>query len=60
MKFKEIAELSKDDLDRKLKTLRQEVFELKMKNVLGQVPNPLRIRHAKREIARFNTALANK
>jgi large subunit ribosomal protein L29 len=60
MKFKEIKDLPKDELERKLKTTQQEVFELKMKNVLGQVPNPMRIRHAKREIARLTTAIANK
>jgi ribosomal protein L29 len=35
MKFKEIKDLPKDELERKLKTTQQEVFELKMKNVLG-------------------------
>jgi large subunit ribosomal protein L29 len=60
MKFKEIKDLSVDELNKKLKGLREEYFEMRMKNTLGQVGNPLQIRDARRNIARVKTSLTQK
>ncbi|MGE3973430.1 MAG: 50S ribosomal protein L29 [Bdellovibrionales bacterium] len=60
MKFAEIKELAVDELNKKLKTLREEYFELRMKNSLGQAGNPLMIRDVRRNIARVKTSLAQK
>jgi len=59
MKFQEIKTLSKTELAKKRKALGKEVFELKIKNSLGQLANPLEIRKARRNFARLQTAIHN-
>ena len=59
MKFQEIKTLSKTELAKKRKALAKEVFELKIKNSLGQLANPLEIRKARRDFARLQTAIHN-
>jgi large subunit ribosomal protein L29 len=60
MKFKDIQGLSVTELKKKKSSLTQEIVEAKMKNSLGQLSNPLVIRHARKEIARVNTVLTQK
>lgn len=60
MKFKQIKDLTVNELNKKLRELREESFGLKMKNSLGQVNNPLEIRAKRREIARVMTAISQK
>ena len=57
MKYSEIKNLSLDELNKRYKNLVEESFQLKMKHSLGQVGNPLQIRHVRRDIARFKMAL---
>lgn len=58
MKFADIKELSRQELAKKRQELRQEMFQAKMKNGLGQLANPLQIRHLRRDLARVATAIA--
>jgi len=60
MKFAEIKDLSVDELNKKLKELREEYFELRMKNTIGQVGNPIQIRDTRKSIARLKTSLTQK
>lgn len=60
MKYSEMQSLSIGDLVKKKKELVGLVFEAKMKNSIGQAPNPLIIRNNRRDIARINTALSAK
>ncbi len=61
MKIKEIQGLTADDLKKKAQEFRQELFELKLKNTMGQqVTNPLRIRALRRDTARVLTVLQQK
>lgn len=57
MKFAEITGLSEKELKKKSLELRQQLFEARMKNALGQLANPMVIRQARRDIARLQTAL---
>ncbi len=57
MKFTDIQNLSESELQVKKRELEKTLFETKMKNSMGQVTNPLVIRHTRRDIARLNTAL---
>jgi large subunit ribosomal protein L29 len=59
MEFKEIKTLSVTELNKKRKTLAKEMFELKIKNSLGQLANPQEIRVARRNLARLQTAIHN-
>lgn len=57
MKYSEISELSQKDLRLKINELRRSLFEEGMKNKMGQLGNPLALRHTRRDIARLKTAL---
>ena len=45
------------ELDKKLKELKSELFNLRFRHASGQLENPLTIRTCKRDIARVNTEL---
>ena len=57
MMFSEIKDLTVEELRKRSKQLREEMFELKMKHSLGQVSNPVEIRHKRRDLARVLTAM---
>ena len=59
-KFKDIKGLTQDELNKKLRDMREDLFDMKMKNTLGQVANPLKIRAVRRDVARHLTALNQK
>mgnify|MGYP003426116075 CR=1 FL=1 len=61
MKVAEFKNMSKDELKSVLKKKTEELYELKVKNKLGQLANPLTIRVMKKDIARVLTVMsANK
>ncbi len=60
MKFAEVKDQTVAELNKKVKVVRGELFELRMKNSLGQVNNPLKIRGLKRDVARVLTAINQK
>ena len=56
-KFKEIAELSSDELQSRLQELKQEALTLRIQQATGQLENTVRRRMVRREIARVMTTL---
>jgi large subunit ribosomal protein L29 len=60
MKFKDISDLTVEELRKREKSMSEELFETKMKHSLGQVSNPLKIRDLRRNVAQIKTALADK
>lgn len=60
MKFVDIKDLAVAELQKKQNSLKQDLFDARMKNQLGQLGNPLEIRYIRRELARVNTALTQK
>jgi large subunit ribosomal protein L29 len=60
MKFADFKDLSGAELKKKKAAATHELFEMKMKNQLGQLGNPLEIRKLRRNLARLNTALVQK
>ena len=60
MEYKEIKDLSKAELAKKQKALTADLFEMNVKNSLGQLANPMEIRAARRNLARVKTALTQK
>ena len=60
MKYKDIKDLTVEELRKREIQNRQELLEIKLKNKLGQVANPLEIRTRRRDIAKMKTALAQK
>ncbi len=60
MKASELREMTKEELLRKVAELRDELFKLKLRRATEQLPNPLRLRVLRREIARCLTVLKEK
>ena len=55
MKPAEIRDLSKDEQLDKLKSLKEELFNLRFQHATGQLENPMKIRDVKKSIARIKT-----
>jgi large subunit ribosomal protein L29 len=57
MKVNQIRDLSHDEQLDKLKSLKEELFNLRFQHATGQLDNPMRIREVKRSIAQINTII---
>lgn len=55
MKPKEIRELSDEELEKEFRDAKIELFNLRFQLATNQLDNPLRIREARRNIARIQT-----
>ena len=55
-----MREMTEDDIRTRLGELREEVFNLRFRNSMKQLDNPLRIRENRREMARLMTVLHDK
>ena len=60
MKFKEILEMSSDELLTKKRDLRQESLHLRLQQQSGQLEQPSRLRLLRREVARIETVLTER
>ena len=60
MKFKEIKELSLEDLNLRKRELQKEKFNLRIQQQTGQLEKPSQIRSIRREIARIETFLTQR
>ena len=60
MKFTDVENKSLKDLIKQKQELTSQLFEMKMKNSLGQLTNPVQIRMVRKNIARLNTAIVKK
>ncbi len=57
MKPSELRELTDEELLKRYGDLKEEYFNLRMRKVIETLPNPLRLRVIKRDIARLLTIL---
>lgn len=60
MKFSDIEKKSVTDLIKQKNELSSRLFDMKMKNTLGQLATPHQITSVRRDIARINTAIVRK
>ncbi len=60
VKAKAMRELSVDEIRTRLGELREELFNLRFRNAMKQLDNPLKIRESRREMARLLTVLREK
>ena len=60
MKVAEIRNMTTEQLEAKLKELKDELFRLRFQNAIRQLDNPLRISDVKKDIARVMTVLQEK
>lgn len=57
MKVNDIRALNPDEQLQKIKSLKEELFNLRFQHATGQLDNPMRIRDLKRSIAQINTII---
>ena len=57
MKTKELHELTVDELNTKLKELKEELFNLRFRHAIGQLENPSALNTCKKDIAKVKTIL---
>jgi len=60
MKYSEIRNLTIEEINKSLQKKQEELYEMRVKNNLGQLTNPLQIRFLKKDIARINTVISMK
>ncbi len=57
MKIKDIRELSNKDLEGKIISAKKELFELRMKQAVGTLEKPSKIKELRKDVARMKTVL---
>ncbi len=55
-----MRDLSVDEINSRLGELREELFNLRFRNSMKQLDNPVKIRESRREVARLLTVLSEK
>ena len=60
MEAKELRGMTADELSQKQFSLREEVSHLLLKRATGRLENPMKVREAKRDLARVETVLREK
>jgi large subunit ribosomal protein L29 len=55
MQASELRDLSEQELNLKLKELRESLFMLRLRHATSQLENPAKLAEARRDIARINT-----
>ncbi len=57
MKANEIRDMTADEIVARISDLTHELFNLRFQHATGQLENPMRLKSAKRDIARLKTLL---
>jgi len=60
MEAKEIREMSAEELLHKRRELKEEIFHLRLKRATSGLENPMKLRQARRDLARTETVLREK
>ena len=57
MKPQEVRDLSDDELRTRERELADDLFHLRLKRATSQLPNPMKVRQTRRDLARIKTVL---
>jgi len=60
MKLRELRDLGEPELRHRVTELTDELFHLRLRRATSQLPNPMKVRETKRELARVLTLLGQK
>ena len=60
MKASEIREMTAEEMNQKLDSLKQELFALRFQLAVNQLDNPTRLKAVKKDIARIKTILVER
>ncbi len=55
MRPEEVREMGDTDIAQTIEEMKDELFDLRMRSAYEELENPMRIRHARRDIARLMT-----
>ena len=58
--LEKIRELNETELDKKLRDLKEELFNLRFQHAINQLDNPMRLKAVKKEIAIIKTIMREK
>lgn len=60
MELKKMREMSELELNAELVKMKKDLFNLRFQHVTGQLENPIKMRDAKKDIARVKTIIREK
>jgi large subunit ribosomal protein L29 len=60
MKLRELRDLGETELRHRATELTDELFHLRLRRATSQLPNPMKVRETKRELARVLTLLGQR
>ena len=60
MKTNEIRKMSTEEINKKIEELKNELFDLRMKQATASIEKPHRINAARKDIARLKTVLSER
>ena len=60
MNIKEIRDMSNEELNKEVVSLKEELFNLSFQQATGQLENPARMREVKKTIARIKTVITER
>ena len=60
MKLRELRDLGESELRHRVTELTDELFHLRLRRATSQLPNPMKVRETRRELARVLTLLGQK
>ena len=60
VKAQAMKEMTNEEITQRVTDLREELFNLRFRNSMRQLDNPLKIRESRRELARLLTVLREK
>jgi len=60
MKSSEIKEMTPQEIEERIDTLRQELVRMKLNHTISPLENPMKIRQTRKDIARMKTILRQK
>ena len=60
MNVKEVRDLSNEELEKEVVSLKEELYELRLAQATGTLENPARIREVRKTIARIKTVITER
>jgi len=58
LKAEKIRDMTEDEIENRIREVHEEIFNLRFRNAMRQLQNPVLIRERRRDIARMHTILA--
>ena len=57
LNIEKVRELDVDEMETKVKSIEEELFNLRFRNAMKQLENPLEIRNLRKDLARLKTVI---